>query len=359
MLHKLLAGIDKERFDNTVISLTNRGEFASKIEALGVPVHTCGMKPGRFSLRGFITLMRLLVRLKPDVVQTWLYHADLLGGIAAKLAGIRLVVWNIRNSNFDSDKNKRHTLWTVRVNALLSSLLPSWIVCNSANAAQIHIDVGFKADRFLIIPNGFDIERFQPSEDAYASVRQELRIAPDTDLVGLIARFDPQKNHKGFIDAAALAVQQRRDIHFLLVGGGVDETNTALMRWIDDVNLRQQVHLLGRREDIPRLTAALNVAVCSSWGEGFPNVVGEAMSCEVPCVVTDVGDCAEIVGDSGRVATVGDMEGLAQQIVALLQLPTDERLSLGKQARERVQTRYGIGPVVKRYEDLYMELYRE
>jgi glycosyltransferase involved in cell wall biosynthesis len=171
-----------------------------------------------------------------------------------------------------------------------------------------------------------------------------------------MARFDPQKNHPGFIEAAAIIRHCIPGVHFVLAGGGVDSSNTVLQQAILEHGLGDCVHLVGQRADMPRLMASLDVLASSSFGEAFPNVLGEAMASCVPCVVTDVGDSSEIVGESGRVVMSGDMRSLAKHIVELLQLPPQEKLALGQQARMRMATHYEIGHVAKLYESFYERL---
>ena len=188
-------------------------------------------------------------------------------------------------------------------------------------------------------------------------IRSELGLSKDTPLIGLIARFDPQKNHAGFFEAATQVHLSCPDAHFLLAGGGVEDNNPALRRAIKQAGVGTNTHLLGKREDISRLMAALDVLVSSSsFGEAFPNVLGEAMACCVPCVVTEVGDSMEIVGETGRVVAVGDMDGLAHNIVEILQLSYEERRAMGAKARERVRARYNIESVVRQYERFYESL---
>jgi glycosyltransferase involved in cell wall biosynthesis len=359
MLLKLLKGLDRGRFAPQVISLTTQGEIGPLIAARGIPVHALGMKPGRPSLVKFMRLVKLLRGSQPDVVHTVMYHANLLGGLAAWRAGIRAVSWGIHHSDLSPHRNKRATLLVVKFCALTSGWLPRRILSCSERASTIHIDVGYRADKMVVIPNGFDLVLFQPDPVARGSVRVELGLPPDTPLVGLIARDNPQKNHPGFIEAAAMVYEALPQVHFVLVGIGIDQSNRALIQLIDQAGLQGQVHLLGRRDDIPRLMASLDVLASSSFGEAFPNVLGEAMASGVPCVVTDVGDSAEIVGDTGRVVASGDMAGLARHLVALLALPADERGRLGARARERVREHYEIGSVVRRYENFYMRLLGE
>jgi glycosyltransferase involved in cell wall biosynthesis len=209
----------------------------------------------------------------------------------------------------------------------------------------------------VVIPNGFDLARFQPDALARVAVRAELGVADDVPLVGLIGRFDPQKNHAGFFEATGYLHRRLPMVHFVLAGKGIDEGNRALMRMVEAAGVCHVTHLLGLRSDIPRLMAALDVlASSSSYGEAFPNVLGEAMASGVPCVVTDVGDSAYIVGDTGQVVLPGDMAGLAAAMEDVLTLPPAEKAALGERARARVAEHFEIGRVVRQYETFYDDL---
>jgi glycosyltransferase involved in cell wall biosynthesis len=354
MLFKVLERLDRTRFKPYVISLTTSGELAPRIEALAVPVHGMGMKPGWSSLSGFFRLVQLLKRLNPDVVHTWMYHADLLGGLAARLAGVPALAWCIRNSNLDKDKTRFSTRAIVGICARLSKRLPTCILSCSENARQVHVVRGYAAEKMVVVPNGFDLGRFKPDPAARRRLRAELRIAEQAQLVGLIGRFDPQKNHAGFCAAAGVLHRRLPQVHFVLAGQGIDTDNVALMQSITQAGVLANMHLLGLRNDMPELMAALDVlSSSSSYGEAFPNVLGEAMACGVPCVVTDVGDSAYIVGATGRVVTAGDMVGLAAALEELLALSPSEKAALGEQARSRVAEHFEIGGVVRRYEEFY------
>lgn len=353
MLLKLLQQIDRSHFTPTVISLVGMGEIGPHIQRLGIHVHALGMSRGVPNPLMVLRLAKLLRQLQPDVVHTWMYHADLLGGLAARLAGFGKVIWCIRQSNLSKTVNKRSTLWAVKACALLSRRVPAQIISCSQRAKEVHAAVGYAEEKLHVIPNGFDLSRFVPDVAARASVRAELGLAADTPLVGLIARFDSQKNHFGFVEAAAQVHAQMPDVHFLLAGTGVDAANTGLNSAIAAKGLQARMHLLGRREDVPRLMASLDVLASSSHGEAFPNVLGEAMACGIPCVVTDVGDSAEIAGPTGRVVAADDMAGLAQGLVELLCLSPEQKKELGTQARMRVAANYEIGHVTRLYEGFY------
>ena len=356
MLLNVLRYIDRRRFSPHVLSLTTKGEIGARIETLGIPVETLGMRRGRFSPTKFVRLVRRIRELFPDAVHTWMYHADLLGGLAARLAGVRALAWSIHHSDLSPSENKRSTLSTMKACAILSRRIPRKILCCARVAKEIHVSAGYDEGKMVVIPNGFDLAQFSPDSDARVSVRSELGLPDDTPLVGVIARFDPQKNHAGFFESAARIYRSRPDVHFLLAGAGVEGNNPTLRHAIQRAGVSGNTHLLGRREDIPRLMAALDVLVSSSFGEAFPNVLGEAMACGVPCVVTDVGDSEDIVGETGRVVASGNMAGLAYNIVEILELSDKERRALGAEARERVQARYDIGRVARQYEEFYESL---
>ena len=359
MLFKVLKYLDKDKFSPNVISLTTKREIGDWIETLGIPVEALGMRPGRFSSLKFLRLVHRLRELNPDAVHTWMYHADLLGGVASRLAGNRTVCWGIRHSNLSPLHNRRSTLWVMKTCSVLSHWIPGKILCCSRMAKEIHISAGYDREKIIVIPNGFDLSRYKPDTEARISVRSELGLPKHTPLVGLIARFDPQKNQAGFFEAARQVHLSCQDAHFLLAGAGVEEHNPTLRDAIRQAGVEAKTHLLGRREDIPRLMAALDVlASSSSFGEAFPNVLGEAMACGVPCVVTGVGDSAEIVGETGRVVAAENMRGLAHNIVEILQLSHQERRAMGARARERIRERFEIESVVREYERFYESLIR-
>lgn len=355
MLHKVLTRLSAE-FEPHVISMIAVGIIGEQLRALGIPVESLNMRPG---IPNPLALMRLVVRLRsiaPDLVHTWMYHADLLGGVAARLARVPAVAWCIRHSNFALADNKLQTLAVAKANAFLSHRIPDRILCCSEVARNVHVAQGYPSEKMVVVPNGFDIAHFKPDPVARQSVRSELGLPPEARLVGLIGRWDPLKNHAGFFTAAAKLHRRRPEVHFLLAGRGVDGANQTVRQALVDHDLLPVVHLLGPRDDIARLMTALDVLASSSSGEAFPNVLGEAMAAGVPCAVTDVGDSAYIVGDTGRVVAPGDMGGLALAMGSLLEMPAGALRLQGERARARVLENFEIGKIVRRYEAFYRDL---
>ena len=356
MLLKLLDRIDRRVFDNAVLSLSGLGLLGPRIAALGVKVEALGLSPSLPNPLALFGLARRIRAAQPDIVHCWMYHGNLLGGIAARLAGAPRVLWSIRQTNVDAASIKRRTIAVVKAGAWLSRLVPDGILGNAETSRRAHVALGYDAARFGVIPNGFDLDRFRPDADARAGVRAELGVAPDAPLIGLIARYDVQKDHATFLRAAGLLVRSRPDIRFVLAGGGVEERAPALAALLDETGTRGRARLLGHRDDVPRLTAALDIGTSSSIGEGFANAVGEAMAAGLPTVVTDVGDSRAIVGATGIVVAPGDPAALAAGWAKLLDLPADERARLGAAARARVAAEWSLDAVVRRYEDCYRRL---
>jgi glycosyltransferase involved in cell wall biosynthesis len=355
MLLKLLERLQKQDIDIAVIGLAGEGEVALKIAALGIPVQCLGMRGLLSGVSGWLSLLRRIRQFKPDIVQTWMYHADLIGGVAARLCGVRHVVWNIRNGVVDRQA-KFFTRWVVKICAWSSRVIPESILNCSEQAMKTHVGYGYDQMRMRVIPNGFDVTRFKPDVEARRSVREELGIAPQSRLIGLVGRFHAQKNHMGFIRMVGMLNRQGHDVYCLCAGQGVDADNHQLMRAAAAEGIGSRCFFLGRRDDVPRIMAALDVLVSASDGEAFPNVLGEAMSCGVPCAATDVGDSALIIGDCGKVVQADDMAGLAVAVMELLQLPLAQSRALSEQARARIAGQFDLEAVMQRYYGLYRQL---
>jgi len=351
-LEQFVLASDRRRFRHIVVSLVGGGEIASELKEAGIEVHSLGMKRGLPSVAGMVRLVRLLRRIKPDLLHCWLYHACLMGLLGGRLAGVPRLIWTIQSANPGLHGYKFLTRAVVRCCALLS-FVPDAIVVNSGRGEAVHQDFGFQTAKLKVIPSGIDVERLCPNPQARTSVRTELGVKPDSVLVGMIARFHPVKDHPTFLRAAALVHRQYPDLNFLFAGEGMTADNQALLRLVNENGLQQVVYLLGTRRDVPRLTAALDVACLSSWSESSPFVIGEAMACGVPCVVTDVGDSAYIVADTGLAVPPRDPAALANGIMQLILAGREHRQKLGEAARRRIESEFSLPEIARRYEDLY------
>jgi len=344
------------RYTHYVISMMDVGKYGPLLKQAGIEVHYLNMPQGRVSMRGLLRLWSLLRELKPDVVQTWMYHADLIGGVVARLAGVKSVFWGIRHTTLEPGKSKRSTIYVARLCAFLSRWVPDKIVCCANKAVEVHVKLGYSAHKMTVIPNGYDLKKFFVDYDDRKLLRNEWGIDETIPLLGMVGRFDPQKDHKNLINALGTLRQSSFDFCFVLIGKNLLETNQELVAWIDAQDLRENIILLGQRSDIPQVMNALDAHVLSSsYGEAFPNVLAEAMACGTPCVTTDVGDAALIVGDTGWVVEPKNAEALATALLDSLILLHDEPAWMirKQQARERIVNNFCLEKMINDYHTVW------
>ena len=338
--------------EHVVVSLTDEGIYGERLRATGVAVHALGMKRGRVSLGGFMALRSLIAAARPDAVQTWMYHADLIGGLAARLAGVRAIAWGIRNSGEHLERSSRSARLVLRACALLSGRVPKAIVCAAQKSAERHADKGYDRERMVVIANGYDLSRFAPNDEARQRVRAQWGLPQDVPAIGCVARWDPLKDHANLLRAVAALVRDGRDagLRCVLIGRGMDTANAELAALIDRLGLRDRLVLAGPSDDVPAAMNGLDLHVLSSCAEGFPNVVAEAMACGVYCVVTDVGDAAYIVGNAGVVVPPEQSEALARGIeMALREVASRGRARAGEAGRARVLENFDLARMVQSY----------
>ncbi|VAX23746.1 hypothetical protein MNBD_NITROSPINAE02-1789 [hydrothermal vent metagenome] len=357
-LYRLVKNMDRSRFSNIVVSLTAGGPVRKLIENENVQVIDLGMKRGAINPEGILRLTKIIRTNQPDILQTWLYHADFLGLVATLFSGSASLVWNIRCARMDPEDYSKTLSIIIRFLARFSRR-PVAVVVNSEAGKKEHEKMGYNPKRWELIHNGLDTETFKPDQSTRKAFRKELGISDKTILIGHTARFHPMKDHETFILVAAQIMVNHPSARFLMVGGGVDETNQELKNSIEEHGLADKMFLLGERSDMAIIASAFDIFVSSSaYGEGFSNSVGEAMACGVPCVVTDVGDSAMIVGKTGRVTPPRNPEALAEGCETIISMSDEERRELGKRARERIKDNFTIRRAIDKYETLYESVAR-
>ncbi|HVJ86362.1 MAG TPA: glycosyltransferase [Caulifigura sp.] len=352
MLSKLVRALsNRVRF--TVIGMTGDEGCAPAIRALGIPVHTLGMNRGRPNPKALWRLCSILRRDRPDVMQTWLYHADLMGLLAAKTAVRCPVVWNVRHATLTPGLDSGSTLLAAKASARLSHRGPSAIVVNSRTGLDVHVAAGYAAAKMRLIPNGFDLNRFRPSADAKLQLRRELGVDTSTPITGLMSRYSSLKGQPTFVDAMRRVSASLPAARFVMCGTDITNDNAALRDLVESSGCADRFHLLGERRDVAEIQAGLDVAVSASTSEAFSNSIGEALACGTPVVTTDVGDSADLVGDAGAVVAVGDAAAMADRCLALLGMSTDERREISERARNRMEQNYEVGVIAQRYVELW------
>ena len=342
-----------------VISLKGPGKYFSLLSKLGIKVYCLNVR--FFSIHKFIFLIKLLRSLKPDIIQTWLVHADFLGSIAARLAGIKNILWNVRYSNIEIGKAKLTTIFIIKILSILSYLIPKFIVIVSKKAKKIYEIVGYNKRIFKFIPNGYDLSILKINKIQKINFRKKIKIKKNVPLIGNVARYDPQKDHLNLLNALSLIREKNTNFFCVLVGSNVDQNNIDLISVIKRLKLSNHVKLLGQHSNISKVMNGLDIHVLSSsYGEGFPNVVAESMACGRPCIVTDVGDSALIVGKTGWVVPPKDSIKLAKAIEkALYEKSTIKWNKRCNKARLRVKKNYNISKMVRLYNNVWSKVYKK
>jgi glycosyltransferase involved in cell wall biosynthesis len=356
MLTQIITGLPHHR--HTVISLTSGGKYIEPLRAAGAEVHTLDMPTGKPTPRALWKLITLAWKAKPTVIMGWMYHGC-LAAVLVKLfrLGQGRVVWNIRQSLYDLSLEKRGSAMVIKSLSWLA-VFAETITYNSQLSARQHEAIGYSRTKTRLIPNGFDLTKWQVERTSkfVLPVVAKPNELGSSFYIGRFGRFTAMKDYPTFLEAAALIVKAQPQAQFILVGTGVDATNSELTTLIAKLGLQAHVHLLGERSDLPTITASLDIAVSSSaFGEGFPNVVGEAMACGVPVVATDIGDTAWVMGDTGTLVPAKDPTKLAEACLHLLNLPEAERRALGEKGRQRITEHFSLASVLQHFDELLQQ----
>ena len=350
MLYKLIKYSDKTRFYHEVISLMDEGVYGCKINALGVKVHCLNINRSTGNII-FPLLKARHIAKKFDIVSTWLYHADIFGFIIAKVLLRKKLIWNIRHSNLDKNANKPTTLKIVRLNSFLSRAV-NLITYNSNRALENHLGIGYSAQNAVVIPNGFELDKFQFNMEDRLRVREKLKLGEVKTII-TVGRWDVQKDYYTLLKALNEVRKKTTSFKMIMVGANLDYANDELVALIEKYNLKDNIILLGIHNNIPALLAAADIYVSSSLGESFSNAIGEAMACELPCIVTDVGDSKLIVEDTGKVVNAGDYISMAEAMLTYLNANPLFRNFAG---RQRIKKEFEISKIAAKFEGYFDSL---
>lgn len=342
--------------EHVVISLKKKGKYFILLKKIGVSVHSIDLK--LFSIFKFFHITNLIRILKPDIVQTWLVHGDLIGGLAARLCGIKNIVWNVRYSNFELGKAKLTTIILIKILARLSFVLPKLIVVVSKSARNTCEKAGYCKKKLKLITNGYDLSELNNHKYNKSQFRKKIKIKKKIPLIGNVARYDPKKDHSNLLKAISLVKQRNTHFCCILVGSGVNKSNTNLMREIRELKLHNNVKLLGQIRNIAKVMSVFDLYIqSSSYGEGFPNVVAEAMACRTPSVVTDAGDASYIVGNTGWVVPPKNPIKLAKSIQkALTEINNKNWKKRCNNSRLRIKQNFDIEKMLKSFNKVWSKV---
>ena len=354
-LMRLIAALDKDKFEMMVISMDRETYLADRIRELGVTVHSLTLRKHPFALwQGY----KMLKAFNPDVIHGTMYQGGVFGTLCSPFLKKRPhVIWTVHEPLEHYDQEPLRKRLQLRLWGLMSGMPECLMYVSHLNKEQ-HVPYGFNNNKAIVIPNGVDTTRFMPAREKGMAIRKELNILDDCIVIGKTARYHRQKNHEGFLRSAALLAKKHDNVRFMLVGTNVDENNETLTGFVKSLGLEGKVYMLGNREDIPEIVNAYDIATLTSLGEAFPLTLGEAMVSGTPCVATDVGDNAYIIEDTGYVVPVGDDQAMADNWEKIVVLSEEERLALGQKARQRCLDNFTLEQQTKQHDDLYSTLCR-
>lgn len=352
LLYRLATNETKD-IAHEVICLGKPEWYSSRLESAGIPVTHLNMASPVTVFRGLRALRKLLRTNSADVIQSWMYHANLLAPIAARGTGIP-VVWGIHNSSFNQvGLTSRLSAWMAGAAA---SRLAAFVINCSQRSSQIHAELGYSAVPNAVVPNGYDPQTFRPDREARAAVRASLGLRDETFVVGCVSRWHQQKDIPNLLKAIRGAANEGVPLRCLLVGRGLGTANRELARAIHAGGCADLVLPLGERSDLPDLARAFDLHVLSSRSEAFSNVVAETMLSETPNVVTDVGDSALIVDQTGWVVRPEDADELGRAIgEAYREWATDQPAWQKRRvaARRRIAERFTFQRMAEAYRDVW------
>lgn len=353
VLYRLVTN-EKEN-EHIVISMMDAGKYGPLLKEKKIKVYFLNLRRGTVTVSALMKLKKILKIEQPDIVQTWMSHADLIGGLIARLTGFKNIVWNIRHSKIEHTTSNFKTRAIISLSMFLSNALPKKIICCSHKTYEDYSNNGYRKDKMEVISNGYDFEQFNQNTKLRALTRKELNISENDILLGMVGRCDPAKNHIGLLEALKL-VRKKIDFKFLLIGRDLNINNELIIKEIEKLNLNDNIILLDQRKDIPAIMNALDLHVLSSsYGEGFPNVVAEAMACGTLCVSTDVGDASVIVDQYGWIVEPNKPELLADAILKAIELKKDVGIwnDMRNEAKHHITKSFNLSNMIEKYNSIW------
>lgn len=353
MLKRLIEShLAKPDYRHSVISLTNIGSIGQQLQAQGIDITELGMRSPLDVFTGLVRLRKLIRESSPDIVQSWMYHADLLGGIAARLAGNRNIIWGIHSTDVRAG-GSRATTWVMHACAKLSHWVPDTIMCVAEVSRRVHVKAGYDESRMVVVPNGLDLENLVATQQQRAALRQAYGFTDGELVIGTVGRFNPAKDYETFVRAAGILAQGHPNVRFVMIGSKLDASNEILVSWISQTGHSDRFLLLGERHDVAAHLSAIDIFCLSSRSEALPTVVAEAMAMGVPCVATDVGDTAMLIADSGVVVPKEQPGLLAQGLAQISNMSREERILMGARGKKRIHAEFTIECARSRFESIY------
>ncbi len=346
---------NSENNNNFVISLKGKGKYGKMIEKKGIKIFYFNFSFNLSLISNFINLTNLIRVIEPDIVQTWLYHADLLGGCAAYLANSKNIFWGIHHGSLDKNINKFSTIFVAKINSLLSYFIPRKIIVCADSSKFIHIKKGFSKQKFITIENGIDLKKFKRSKQKRYFFRNKINIKSDETLYGTVARFHPIKDHITLIKAIFRLKNAGYKFKYLLIGESINNKNKLLNELIKKYGLEENLILIEKEENISLVMNALDLHVLSSKSEALPMVMLEAMGCGTPCISTNVGDVNKLIFDKNFIVETSNQFNLFNAMRIFSDLDKKNKKQLSISVEKHIKENFSLENMTMKYLNLYQK----
>lgn len=346
-----LCKFDKQH-KHTIISLSNIEDSELPFYYPNLSVHSLNFPNGRVKILGLYKLYKLIKKIKPNVVQTWMIHADLIGGIVARFAGIKNIIWGVHHTVLLRGKVKYSTILILKFNAFFSNFIPKKIIYCAEKSRIIQESIGYKKSKGIVIHNGYDLNNFFQNDALRNEFLNEFNTSENTFAIGHVGSYDPLKDQNTLIEALKILHEKHFNFTAVLVGKNLDKNNSEMVSKIKDSGLCDHVHLLGIRNDIPSIMNGIDIFMLTSLSEAFPNVLNEAMACGTPCITTNVGDASLIVDNTGWIVNPKEPKSLADAVIKAAnekKLDNYKWIHRQKECRQRISKNFTLEKMVTKY----------
>ena len=353
--YRLNAYFKKQGHDILVICLSKNGFFSKKLNNINIDVLHLNLSLNFNIFKKLYFLFKSIKNFKPDIVQTWMYHSNIIGGILAKIAGVKFINWNIRHGSFKFGSTKLTTIFFIFLNSLFSHFIPNQIVFNSNSSKKFHNNIFFSKKKNFIIHNGIDTNLYKPL-NKNNNLLNSLEISKDLFLIGMFARSSPQKDHLTLIQAVNILINKKNyfNLHCMLIGKSITK-NEIVLNEIVKYKLKKYFTLVDHTDSLIDYYNLLDIHIlCSNYGESFSNSILEAMSCGIPSISTNVGDVTNLINNKNLICEVKNYKSLIKSIDYLIKLKKDKKKwdKIKLEVRNNINQNYHQNIMFKKYSEL-------